>query len=514
METVRTFQHTLSFPPARTLDGLKVRLRATLRNAPLLIATFREPVVISENRTVKHPAGGVSQALHALLSQIGGHWIAVKDSFGPETLSVRPEGSLGYRLHRLDVPDDLRRPFYEGYSNGVLWPLFHSNLERVFHCPSDFQHYDTVNRHFARKIAETTRSTRPGLIWIHDYQLLRVGHWLRKERTALPTVAFFCHIPWPAPDEFFILPEHMELLEGLLGYDVIGFQTEDHRAQFLATVGIAFPGSSIDEDGTIRIKKHRVVQTTVSPVGIDSVRFREMAREEGNLKSAREFLGTLGLDPLFPFVISVDRMDYTKGLMERIDILDAFFTRFPQWREKISFLQIAPPTRTGQSVYRDFQDQLRARIRGFNIAWSTESWTPIVTVESTLQQNLLSGLYRLAQGALVTSSQDGMNLVAQEFVAAQAGEGGTLFLSRYAGSSQFLKNAIPIDPFAPDDAARRIHAGLSAPLEQRLLSMSSMNRQIDTNNIYRWISRFLEAIPETTPPSSGIAPLPRGIVMA
>ncbi len=514
METIRTFRHTLNFPPARTLEGLKVRLRATMGAAPLLIATFREPVVLLKNLEMKHPAGGVSQALHTLMGQIGGHWIAVKDSPGPESLLIHPEGTLGYRLHRLSIPPDLRQPFYEGYSNGVLWPLFHGNLERVLHCPSDFEHYDSVNRIFAQKILESSRTARPGLIWVHDYQLFRVGYWLRKEtRKPLPPLAFFCHIPWPDPDEFSVLPEHKDLLEGLLSYDVVGFQTEEHRSLFLDTVSKAFPRASIEEDGTIRIKKH-VIQTTVSPVGIDPVRFRKMSTSDSNLAAAQDFLKTLGIAPLSSFIISVDRMDYTKGLLERIDILDSFFTRFPQWREKITFLQVAPPTRTGQSVYRDFQDQLRARITGFNIAWSTEDWTPLLTVEKTLEQNLLSGLYRLANGALVTSSQDGMNLVAQEFVASQSNGGGTLFLSRFAGSSQFLKNAVQIDPFAPDDAARKIQAGLSAPFEQRLLMNTSLNSQIDTNNIYRWIARFLESVPTTEPPASGIETYPRGIVMA
>ncbi|MCL4405854.1 MAG: trehalose-6-phosphate synthase, partial [Firmicutes bacterium] len=208
--------------------------------------------------------------------------------------------------------------------------------------------------------------------------------------------------------------------------------------------------------------------------------------------AAKKFLEDAGVPSNIPFVISVDRMDYTKGLFERIDILDRFFTIYPQWKNKISFVQIAVPTRSGQKMYKQYQTVLRKRIKTFNQKWMTTDWLPLYSVETTLPQTHLSALYKMASGALITSTNDGMNLVAQEFLSCQGNGDGVLFLSRHTGSAFLLQDALQIDPFHPVFSARQLNTGLSESLGKRSQRNKGLARQIEQMNLYEWVFRLFE----------------------
>ncbi|MHB8423240.1 MAG: alpha,alpha-trehalose-phosphate synthase (UDP-forming) [Leptospirales bacterium] len=443
---------------------------------------------------MKRPAGGVSQVLHALLERLGGVWIAARDSSGPNTLLVPSDRGPGYLLQRIAIPETLQKPFYNGYSNGTLWPAFHGNREYISHGPSDFIQYDRVNQMFAKKVLDTLNTERPGLVWIHDYQLLRVAHWIRRESNPeIPPLAFFCHIPWPTPADFSRLLEWQSLLEGLLSYDIIGFQTPKHLDLFLETVRSLLPEAQVSPNGIIDWN-NRQIHASVMPVGIDPPYFRKLAHQADNERYARDFLKKAGIPEQTPFIISVDRMDYTKGLYERISILDSFFTYFPEWRGQISFLQIAVPTRSGQKTYRSYQERLRTRIQELNDKWKVKDWIPLRSVETTLSQSHLAALYKMAQGALITSTNDGMNLVAQEFLACQGSGEGVLFLSRHTGSAHVLKGAVLIDPFKPVFSARQMNTGLLEKKTRKISRNASLNQKIEDTNLYGWMNHLLNAV--------------------
>lgn len=483
-----------SRPAVQTFESIKAISRIMLGNSPVCIVTNREPIVYTENNEFKRPAGGVSQVLHALLERLGGVWIAARDSGGPDSLMVPSGKGPGYLLERVSIPSVLQKPFYDGYSNGALWPLFHGHREQFFHDPGDFIQYDRVNQIFAKKVLESFKKERPGLVWIHDYQLTRVAHWIRRESPdSLPPLAFFCHIPWPNPSDFMLLPEWQSVLEGILSHDIVGFQTPLHLDLFLKTILTLLPEAEIIRGTSIRWND-RHIRLTVMPVGIDPHHFRRMAVHPENMQSAEKFLRKAGVPENLPFIISVDRMDYTKGLFERLDILDRFFSMYPQWTKKISFVQIAVPTRTGQKMYKKYQTLLRKRIKEFNDKWEKDGWIPLHSVETTLSQALLSALYKMAKGALVTSTNDGMNLVAQEFLSCQGNGDGTLFLSRHTGSAYVLQDAILIDPFHPVYSARQLNAGLSESPSKRSQRNKLLNRKIEPTNLYGWVFRLFEIL--------------------
>ncbi|MCL4461104.1 MAG: trehalose-6-phosphate synthase [Nitrospirae bacterium] len=476
----------------RTIESIQSISRNLLGNAPVCIVTNREPIVYTENQDFKRPAGGVSQVLHALLERLGGVWIASRDSAGPATLMVPSGKGPGYLLERVNIPDSLKKPFYDGYSNGTLWPLFHGNRDQFFHDPGDFIQYDRVNQIFAKKVMDSFRKERPGIVWIHDYQLTRVAHWIRRESTEnLPPLAFFCHIPWPNPADFMLLPEWQSVLEGILSHDIVGFQTPLHLDLFFKTVLTLLPEAEVLRENVVQWNG-RQIKVVVMPVGIDPQHFRRMAGQTENIVAAKKFLENAGVPTEIPYVISVDRMDYTKGLFERLNILDRFFTIYPQWKEKISFVQIAVPTRSGQRTYKKYQEVLRERIKAFNQKWTTKDWLPLHSIETTLPQTHLSALYKMASGALITSTNDGMNLVAQEFLSCQGNGDGVLFLSCHTGSAFALQDALQIDPYHPVYSARQLNTGLSESFGKKVQRNKVLNRQIEQMNLYGWVFRLFE----------------------
>jgi len=459
----------------------------------LLVVTNREPIVLTGDQ-IKHPAGGVSQSLHRLLSKEGGIWFATKDSDGPDQVHVQSSDGPGYDLERINIPVNLKSDFYEGFSNDVLWPVFHGCPEFMAPSPSFYSSYDQVNHMFAKNIEKSLDKSSPSVVWIHDYQLTRVALWLRKDQTPnLPPLAFFCHIPWPSKEHLTHILEHKEIIEGLLSHDLIGFQTDQDRENFLQAVASFIKNTEVLTDGMIRWND-RLVKVISMPIGIDLAMFGRMANNPRNLAKAHAVLTASNLGNSSRFLISVDRMDYTKGFIQRIEILRRLFTINPELLGKLSLLQVAVPTRTGQKIYRSHQEKIRQGVLSINREFGKKDWLPIISIEETFDQETLSGLYRLAEGALITSTIDGMNLVSQEFLASQNGGHGILFLSRYTGTATILKNATKIDPLDPNQSAETIKEELALPLELRRIKNLALLEQIRQNDIGHWIASLKKNI--------------------
>lgn len=490
------------FGPAPLLRGPEdlVRFyREAAGSAPLLVVTNREPVVWKGEGCLSLPPGGVSQTIHRLLSRTGGRWIALRDSGGPDGLRVPgEEGDPGYRLDRMDIPPALMEGHYAGFSNGVLWPFFHDESARISGSQDDLSAYREVNRRVAARVIESLRESRPSLVWVHDYQMALVGREMRRLGGSLPPLAFFWHIPWTTMPSGEAPPRWLaEIVTGLLAYDQVGFQTELYRDRFLDTVFSLF-GSRASWDGeTLSVTTDggvRRLHPGVFPISIDPDHFRMMARDPANLLRARLFLEDLGLNPeALPggYLISVDRLDYSKGFLERLDMMDALYSLDPSLVGRVSLLQVAPSTRISVDAYRRYAEAAESRAEALNRRYSREGWRPVVTVSRSLDPSLLAPLYRLSRGGLVTATRDGMNLVAKEFLASQDGGSAPLFVSRHTGTAMTMEGLSLIDPADPRLSARIIQEGLSQDprsVQRKNLDALAFLRE---HNVYRWMASNL-----------------------
>ncbi len=486
--------------------------RREFGQAPLLVLSNREPIVWEGAGALSSPPGGVSSTIHRLLGRVGGKWIALRDSAGPGLLRIPPpreaSDSPGYILHRLSLDPGLREAHYAGFSNGVLWPFFHGDQGRIDASPGTFSAYVQVNRRMAGKVVESLATLSPGAVWIHDYQLALVAREIRRMAgNTLPPLAFFWHIPWVDIPEPSGLPWLCELVDGLLCHDRVGFQTEGYRDLFLKTVRLLH-GTRVFWDGErLSVMTQAGIRTLslgVYPVSIDPAHFDRLSRDPEGVRGAREILREAGLlkkgEEIAPYLVSVERMDYSKGFLERTAILEELFTRHPERIGTLSLLQVAPPSRQSVEAYRQYAGQVQRAVDRLNARFGRPGWTPVRTISRSLSQEVLAPLYRFASGALITATKDGMNLVAKEFLACQRGRDGVLFLSRHTGAAQTMDGLTLIDPFDAPLSARLIHQGLSLDPEIRRRKNGLALSSIERNNVFRWMRDNLRALGDFSVP--------------
>lgn len=489
--------------------------RTLFGNRKILVATHREPVQVLPNPgdlpvdatrpRFRLPVGGVSQSLHRLLLQVGGDWVSLRSSPGPDRLVIElPVNPAHYDLTRID-PDSLKdEASYNAFSNDVLWPLFHGEPTRTLAEAMErpdrfFQAYVDANRIFARTLEETRQKHPAGLLWVHDYQLALVAQAIRSSPVRdIPPLSFFWHIPWPESPFLALLPFRRTFLSGLLDYDHLGFQTDQDRNNFLDEIAREFvQDRTVEIRGTTIRKDSRTIEVGGYPIGVDPDRLERLSQDPEGIRQAKLFLEQHGMGGSQTFLISVDRMDYTKGFLKRLLILEALFCTYPEWIGTLRLLQIAPPTRTSQATYRAYQERVREEVESLNRRWRQEDgWTPVLSLETNVDHAILAPLYRMAAGALVTSTRDGMNLVAKEYLSSQKDAGGVLFLSRHTGAARGLREVVLIDPFEPEQSAQAIHRALNEPLKLRRDRNARLREQLAQNNIYRWMGTILESVAE------------------
>ncbi len=381
-------------------------------------------------------------------------------------------------------PTEIQR-YYEGVSNGVLWPVLHTMPSRMPLAFGDWETYVAVNGRFADAIAA---AWRPGdLVWVHDYHLLLVPALLRA-RIPEARIGFFLHVPFPPSDVFRVLPRRDELLTGLLGADLVGFQTFGDQRNFLATAlrvrGIEPEYDRLHVDG-------REVRGGVFPIGVDFDTFEApdhdaaVARELGHASPRREAL-----------LLGIDRLDYTKGIPNRLQAFERLLERHPRWRGRVRLLQVSVPTREGVSAYRELRKQVEELAGRINGEWSTIGWVPIVPIHRAFGPAELRALYRAVHVMVVTPLRDGMNLVAKEFVAARRDDGGVLVLSEFAGAAAELPEAILVNPHDIDGMADALDEALSLRAEERERRMRAMRVRIRATDVHAWAAGFLSALEE------------------
>jgi trehalose 6-phosphate synthase/phosphatase len=460
----------------------------------ILIVSNRLPIQVRGHGAsveVSASVGGVATGLSALHGAGNALWIGWPGDTGELDRSGRAK--LAHELARrrlvgVELPPELVRGFYEGFSNGVLWPLCHSLLESLPLSSDDYSSYVEANRRFADAIVAAARPC--DRIWVHDYQLLLVPALVR-ERLPGARIGFFLHIPFPASPLWRVLPQREELLTGLLGADSIGFHTHDYLRHFAAAL-LNVLGVEVAIDH-VRWRC-REVRLGAYPMGIDARAYSaladapEVAQESARLRSSTEKL-----------FVGIDRLDYTKGIPRRLLALQKLFDRHAELRGMVRLIQVAVPSRTTVQVYRAMRqtiDELVGRIQGM---FATASWVPVHYLHRALSSREVVALYRAADVMLVTPIRDGMNLVAKEFVAARNDEDGVLVLSEFAGAAGELSGALLVNPFDPEAVSDACHRALTMPREERRRRMREMRERVFAADAGHWASSFLATLDHARP---------------
>lgn len=455
----------------------------------LLIASNRLPVTVHVEHgdaIVARSTGGLAAALAAPHARPGSSWIGWPGDLS--RLAPAQRGSVLAKLEALrtvpvELPPAEAHRFYDGFSNGVLWPLFHYLLDKVnLDARADWDAYRAVNERFAEAIA---REARPGdQVWIHDYQLALVPAMLRR-RLPDATVGFFLHIPFPASDVFRILPWREQILRGLLGSDLISFHTANYRQNFVSSAARVL---GVEPDTDALLFDGRRIALGVHPVGVDTERYAKLAVDPRVQAEAARIRGDARGRKI---VLGIDRLDYTKGIPRRLLSIERFLEREPALRSEVRFIQLAVPTRDKVEAYATFRSTVNEMIGRINGHYGSVGAVPIHFLHRSLSEEQVVALYLSADVMLVTPLRDGMNLVAKEYVAARGDEGGALVLSEFAGAAAEMSEALLVNPYDIDSVAGAVKRALAMPRAEQQSRMSALRRRVADGDVGSWAETFL-----------------------
>lgn len=480
-----------------TADRLAIRVRARLEDGQLFIVSNREPYIhIRRGKSVevKVPPSGLVTALEPVLRACGGTWVAHGSGDADiETVDTRsrlavPPDDPHYTLRRVWLTKEEEQGYYYGFANEGLWPLCHIAHTRPVFRASDWKHYLDVNRKFASALLEEMEGVEHPVVLVQDYHFALLPRMIKQKRPDA-RVALFWHIPWPNPEAFRICPWQSELVDGLLGADLLGFHIQSHCNNFLQTVDRVVESRINWEHFSVQRRNHA---TAVRPFPI-SVDFSD-APDEKRAESAYEERGTLlkalGVEAA-RMGIGVDRIDYTKGILERFLAVERLLEKYPEYQGMFTFVQIGAPSRTHIKRYHDLQAEVEAEAERINWRFQMEHWKPIVLLNRQHSHSEIEQYYRAADLCLVTSLHDGMNLVAKEFVASRHDERGVLILSCFTGAARELQDALQVNPYDIDQTAEAIRTALEMESQEKQIRMQRMRKIIREYNVYRWAGRLI-----------------------
>jgi len=478
-----------------TEERLKQFVQMQLNGRLLVVVSNREPVShVWRNGQVhaQAPASGLVTAMDPVMRACGGVWVAhASGDADRETADGR--GRLGvpvddprYTLRRVWLSKEEEQGYYSGFSNEGLWPLCHIVHTRPVFRPDDWSYYLEVNQKFADTVLDQIKDAESPLVLIQDYHFAPLSALIKAERPDA-RVAIFWHIPWPNFEAFGICPWQEELLLGMLGADLISFHTQYYCNNFLETVDRALEARIDWEHFSVNRGPHttsvKPFPISVAPTFVDDPPRVSRAELLRRLGITAEFLG-----------VGVERIDYTKGLPERIRALRFFFETHPEYRERLVFVQLAAPSRGMIDRYQEIQREVEEGVRELNQAFQTKTWRPFLYLKAHHEHRDIWAYYRHADFCMVTSLHDGMNLVAKEFVSVRDDEDGALILSRFAGASHELRDALIVNPYDLAGMAESIRAALEMPPEERRARMIRMRHSVIDHNIYRWAGLLLSEL--------------------
>jgi trehalose 6-phosphate synthase len=467
----------------------------------LIAVSNREPYIhqyAGDRIECLTPASGLTVALDPIMRATGGTWVAHgsgdadRDVVDLADHTPVPPKAPCYTLRRVWLDKTTEERYYYGLANEGLWPLCHVAFHRPVFRLSDWQSYREANQRFADAVLEEADGKR-AVVFIQDYHFGLLPRMLKAANPQL-TVAQFWHIPWPNRETFRAFPWKEELLDGMLGNDLLGFHLKYHCDNFLDTIDRGLE-AMVDTEQSEIWRGGRVTRVRPFPISIDYEDHTQQAQDStvdahierwrAELGGACDFLG-----------IGIDRADYTKGIPEKLSALDRLLEMCPEYRGKLIFLQVAVPSRTGIEGYDRLNHQIVSLVDQINTRWGTDSWRPIYLCRRHLPQKELMALHRLSRFCLVTSLHDGMNLVAKEFVSSRADEDGVLVLSSFTGAARELTSALLVNPFSADQMADALRRALTMGKRERVQRMRSLRKTVSQHNVYGWAAGVISSLLE------------------
>ncbi|HEU4471183.1 MAG TPA: trehalose-6-phosphate synthase [Flavisolibacter sp.] len=482
-----------------TPERLNEEMKQLLQDKKLVVVSNREPYMhIRAGKEIRciMPASGMVTALEPILKACGGLWIASgsgdadRETVDENDKVLVPPYEGKYTLRRVWLTKEQEDHYYYGFSNEGLWPLCHIAHTRPVFRKEDWDHYSEVNALYAKAVLEEIKDEEAPFILVQDYHFALLPRLIKRERPDAK-VALFWHIPWPNPESFGICPWQRELLLGMLGADLVGFHTQYHCNNFLETVNNSLESRVIWESYSVKIGNHF---TLVKPFPI-SIAFTLKDYESAfeSKPEPHELLKQHGLQAQC-FGIGVDRIDYTKGLIEKFLAIERFLEKNPSYQGRFTFVQIGAPSRSLLKSYADTISAVDNEANRINWKFKTRNWQPILFLKKHHSHEEIIPFYRAADFCMVTSLHDGMNLVAKEYIASRSQHDGSLILSRFAGASQELHGALIINPYDIEQAADAILTALEMPQEQQVVKMKQMRRSVMSHNVYAWASGILRTM--------------------
>jgi trehalose 6-phosphate synthase len=483
-----------------TKDALQELIHSKLGKRRLILVANREPYLhrfVGGKIECVPPASGMVSALEPIMRACGGVWVA-HGSGTADRRTADATGHLGvppndpqYTLRRVWLTKEQQEGYYNGAANEGLWPLCHMVFTRPMFNPKHWPIYRQVNEIFAQAVLEEA-GDEPAFVFIQDYHFGLLPRILKERNQGNLIVAHFWHIPWPNPEAFQTFPWKEELLDSMLGNDLLGFHLRYHCKNFLDTVDRTLE-AKVDYERYEVTRGGKVTVVRPFPISIDFENHEATAHSEAVEKEMIRWTAQLGLAGA-ALGIGIDRIDYTKGIPERLRALDRFLEQNPDWREHLIFVQIGVPSRTLVRAYQLLDAEIDSLVEEINWRWSTDVWKPIVYLKEQHSPVEMMALHRLAKFCLVNPLDDGMNLVAKEFVASRFDEDGVLILSRFTGAARELTDAVLVNPFAIDEMAEALKQALEMPEDERRKRMQRLRANVAENNIYRWAGKYLSTL--------------------
>ncbi|MDO8886543.1 trehalose-6-phosphate synthase [Candidatus Oleimmundimicrobium sp.] len=488
-----------------TRKDLQELAREKLSNHLFVVVSNREPYihVFKEGETkCLRPASGLVTALDPVVKACSGIWVAHGSGNADKTVvdkksrvmvppQTNDKKTPTYTLKRVWMSKEEEDGYYYGFSNKGLWPLCHIAYTRPLFKYSDWLHYVNINKRFASAILEEIEG-KNAFIFIQDYHFALLPKFLKEKRPDL-NVAQFWHIPWPNPEAFRICPWKNDILEGLLANDILGFHLRYFCDNFLETIDREIE-ARIDRERLSVFKGGKETLIRCYPISVDFEEISSHVTSEAVKRKTEKFKKEFDFDNKF-VLFGLDRIDYTKGILEKLQALDRLLEKYPEYIGKIVLLQKGTLSRIHIQEYKNLNDEIDALVEKLNWKYSNDGWSPVILTKKDLNYEEILALYRLADACVVSSLQDGMNLVSKEFVASRRDEDGILILSQFAGASRELEEgALIINPYDTDNFAETLKKAIEMPKKERRQRMKFLRQVVEENNIYKWISEIISDI--------------------
>jgi len=480
-----------------TRESLQKLVGNKLVEFPCIVVSNREPYIHrwrGNEIDCIVPASGLTVALDPVMRACGGTWIAhgsgdadreVVD--GKDKVSV-PCKDPEYTLRRVWLSKKEEDGYYYGFSNEAIWPLCHTCYTRPVFRESDWDMYKSVNERFAEVVLEEVGGKK-AFVFVQDYQLALLPRFIKEGNPDI-IVAQFWHIPWPMPETIRICPWHEEILDGLLGNDLLGFHINYYCNNFLDAVDYALE-ARVDRERSVVKRRGKRTLVRSFPISVDFDKLTYLVQQQELIDEMERLRGQFGLkersDPNSEYIgIGIDRLDYTKGIPDRLRAIDSFLEKYPSYQGKLVFIQIGVPSRIHIGAYMKLNEEVGELVQEINRKYASGHWRPIRFIPRHQPTLTLAALYRMADFCIVSSLHDGMNIVAKEFVSSRFDEDGVLILSPFTGSARELTDAIIVNPYATDDLARAIKQAIEMGSREKRRRMRRMRSVVQENNIYKW----------------------------